>query len=234
MVSPKSIRSRQRYAEDPEYRERKLASIRKYQAAHRDELNERRRERLRTDPEYRERHRHYHYRRYGLTPEDRHALWARQGGACAICRKKLPLGIDHCHWSKLVRGLLCSKCNVGLGQFDDDTDRMLAAIAYLEASRRDLDDSADRAAIAAKIVERLQRRLKPAVRAAFALRGRRRRGWRQGGGERGSQGQVKPGRGANVFPPRLRYAIRPGDDAESDSRRVGEGRSEVQASGIAG
>ena len=72
MVSPKSIRDRERYAKDPKFRERKKASIRRYLAGHRDEINARRRERLRTDPEYRERHRAY--RRHGLTPDEYYLL----------------------------------------------------------------------------------------------------------------------------------------------------------------
>ena len=68
--------------------------------------------------------------------EDYDALLARQGGVCAICRKNHPLGVDHCHLFNEVRGLLCNKCNLGLGMFDDDPDRLRAAADYLERSRR--------------------------------------------------------------------------------------------------
>ena len=68
--------------------------------------------------------------------DDYDALLALQGGVCAICSKNRPLGVDHCHLFNEVRGLLCDKCNLGLGMFDDDPDRLRAAADYLERSRR--------------------------------------------------------------------------------------------------
>lgn len=82
-----------------------------------------------------------HYMRqynYGLTPSDFAALLAKQDGRCAICRtndftpKRNP-GVDHCHGSGVVRGLLCGRCNAGLGQFKDDPALLRAAASYLEA-----------------------------------------------------------------------------------------------------
>jgi hypothetical protein len=131
---------RKRYAEDPEYRNKKLQKVRAHRAAHKDEINARRRERWRTDLEFLLKQSEYRAHRYGISGEDRARLLARQGGVCAICRQPdRPLVIDHCHVRNKVRGLLCNKCNLGLGMFDDDPDRLRAAIEYLENARREAD-----------------------------------------------------------------------------------------------
>ena len=45
--------------------------------------------------------------------------------------KKNQAVIDHDHKTGELRGLLCHQCNVGIGNFKDDIDRMLNAILYL-------------------------------------------------------------------------------------------------------
>ena len=81
----------------------------------------------------------------GVTPEKYDELFEKQGGKCAICKNE-PLGrrqrfsIDHDHscctgrksCGKCIRGLLCNKCNLGIGNFDDDINRLKSAVSYLE------------------------------------------------------------------------------------------------------
>lgn len=62
---------------------------------------------------------------YGLTAEDYQRLYREQHGVCAICGQPEPvanreLAVDHCHATGLVRGLLCSRCNLTLGKLGDD------------------------------------------------------------------------------------------------------------------
>lgn len=73
---------------------------------------------------------------YGLDLAEYDAMLERQKGRCAICKVHhtetgAPLNVDHCHGTLRVRGLLCHKCNRGLGLFKDHVPTMLQAIDYL-------------------------------------------------------------------------------------------------------
>ena len=72
-------------------------------------------------------------RRYGLTVRQVEAMFDFQEGRCAICNVTLDeFHIDHDHVTKKVRGLLCGKCNGGLGFFGDRISLLKAAVLYLE------------------------------------------------------------------------------------------------------
>lgn len=66
---------------------------------------------------------------YGL--RDYAILFNEQGGKCAICRVNTKLVVDHDHETGAVRGLLCGKCNLGLGHFNDDRGIIGSALEYL-------------------------------------------------------------------------------------------------------
>lgn len=72
--------------------------------------------------------------RYGLSKEEAAAVLAEKGTGCAICGAKGDLVYDHCHASKRFRGWLCDDCNLGLGKFNDDPDRLEAAAHYLRSN----------------------------------------------------------------------------------------------------
>lgn len=159
---------RERYATDPEYREKVLARCgerhrRLYPSdpAYRERMRkagQRSKSRLYKDPErharnldvqraWRERGRNRRAavlrHKYGIDLPDYERMLENQGGCCAICGTDQPgrnqtdaysFHVDHCHSTGIVRGLLCDRCNRGLGYFSDDAGRLAAAIRYLDES----------------------------------------------------------------------------------------------------
>jgi len=79
-------------------------------------------------------HRQSHRRiAYNLEPEMFARLEEEQQGRCAICDKEEKLMVDHDHDTGEVRGLLCRKCNTGLGFFGDDVTLLLKAADFLRS-----------------------------------------------------------------------------------------------------
>lgn len=71
---------------------------------------------------------------YGLSEQEYMALIEKQANRCAICGSKdegKVLCVDHDHNTGKVRGLLCHNCNVGLGNFKDNSEVLASAIGYL-------------------------------------------------------------------------------------------------------
>lgn len=117
-----------------------------WRSRNKDRVNEQRRELRKKYPErFRKQDRKKYaknpisgkLRVHGITKAQYDGLFEKQGGCCAICGiheslagiKKL--AIDHCHTEGHVRGLLCARCNTGLGQFRDSKDLLAKAIEYL-------------------------------------------------------------------------------------------------------
>ena len=77
-------------------------------------------------------HRMRKYPRPVITPAERAALEALQGGCCAICgRDDVELHVYHSYRTGRTRGLLCRTCKTGLGQLKDSAKRLRAALHYL-------------------------------------------------------------------------------------------------------
>jgi hypothetical protein len=79
------------------------------------------------------------YSLYRLTRGQWQAVFERQQGCCAICGISqddlgYTLEIDYDHNTGKVRGLLCRKCNLGIGMFGEDVENINKAIKYLEKS----------------------------------------------------------------------------------------------------
>ena len=80
-------------------------------------------------------------KKYNLTEESLNELYKFQDYKCAICgsfiepfsENKLTMSnIDHNHDTEKVRGLLCQKCNQGLGLFKDSAKILRKAAEYLD------------------------------------------------------------------------------------------------------
>lgn len=85
-------------------------------------------------------------RDYGITDSDYGKILIDQNGVCAICGNSevaannqrngvLKLSVDHNHVTNQIRGLLCQRCNTGLGKFLIDEcgiDLLNKAIKYVE------------------------------------------------------------------------------------------------------
>ncbi len=81
---------------------------------------------------------------FGITLEEQNELVKKQDNRCSICknifkeiidkskRRRGGFVVDHCHKTGKVRGLLCSKCNSGLGYFKDSVDNLYMAIQYVD------------------------------------------------------------------------------------------------------
>ncbi len=112
---------------------------------HREWDNERKRERYHADKEHwhktnaRNKHRAY------LSPEQLEGIWERlQNGPCEICgatradesnRGHSRMSIDHDHETNKYRGILCHRCNLGIGHFRENCEILRKAVEYLERVR---------------------------------------------------------------------------------------------------
>ena len=103
-------RNRERWANDPDYRKRRNGIVREYQAAH---------------PDVR---RKSHFKRdYGLTLDQHKAMYLAQNGCCGLCHEPVEYDktdTDHDHKTGRVRGLLCRRCNLLIGNIENN-DRLL-------------------------------------------------------------------------------------------------------------
>ena len=78
--------------------------------------------------------------RYGITIEEYNRLLKKQRGRCAICKLSEDehtnsLAVDHCHSTGNIRGLLCARCNTGIGMLKDNIEVLKSAITYLENAK---------------------------------------------------------------------------------------------------
>lgn len=83
-------------------------------------------------------------RHFGITEEEYQELLKKQGGVCAICGSpptKKSLYVDHDHGTGVIRGLLCGKCNSGIGLLKDSMNLVEKALNYLKRSQNENNQS---------------------------------------------------------------------------------------------
>ena len=112
-------RCRERWRAKPENRLKEKKKRDKYRASLRGQIKQR----------------EHHLKRYGITLEEYDKLLTAQEYKCAICDmflKNIIVHLDHNHQTGEIRGLLCQKCNFGLGNFQDNSSLLQKAIKYLD------------------------------------------------------------------------------------------------------
>lgn len=150
---------RKRYETDPDYRNKQKARSGIFRDANKKQISAARIEKYMTDTKHRQKaldrasvRRNKNpiaikndqlLRNYGIGLDEYYSMLKAQGGGCAICGATVPeskrvkfFHVDHNHNTGKVRGLLCSRCNKGLGAFRDAAALLSVAISYLNTYDR--------------------------------------------------------------------------------------------------
>ena len=84
---------------------------------------------------------------YGITLDKYNKMAAKQNNKCALCNlpekaldsrtKQIKnLAVDHDHITSKVRGLLCWRCNTGIGKLKDSPRLLVKAANYIKKHRK--------------------------------------------------------------------------------------------------
>ena len=116
-------------------KEDRNANSRKRYAKNSKKICSQQKEYRKNNPDFRARcYREELKRLYNLTPEQRLQLLIDQGCKCKICMIDITYEsakTDHIHGTKIVRGLLCDACNLGIGKLKDDFNAIKRAYLYV-------------------------------------------------------------------------------------------------------
>lgn len=107
------------------------------------EQEKRRKHKAKNPQKHKEEHRRAIIKnKYGLSRDDWQRRYDEQNGLCPICKEPIDIfaSIDHDHsccdspssCGQCVRGILCRKCNSGLGYLNDDLSLLENAVAYMK------------------------------------------------------------------------------------------------------
>lgn len=72
--------------------------------------------------------------KYGISNSDYDRMFDEQSNVCAICKcsSEKTLCIDHNHETGKVRGLLCHRCNLVIGNAKENINTLEESIRYLQ------------------------------------------------------------------------------------------------------
>lgn len=131
---------RQKYANDPNYREICRIAARNCRARNLEKYKNSARLHYQT---HRDRIKlSARLSHHGITLEFYNEMLARQNGACAICEGQFASAttthIDHCHGTGIVRGILCHKCNTGIGWMEKNPRLLSKVFSYIEPTSQQL------------------------------------------------------------------------------------------------
>ena len=137
LLNPGKVRLNQRKAQQ-KYRAKNIERLRARDReimANRDKEKERKRQKKwvsENRPRVRELVRNFKRKKAGFTPELFSETLKLQKGQCAICSEILlnPCA-DHNHLKGTARGILCIRCNSGLGMFRDNPEFIESALGYI-------------------------------------------------------------------------------------------------------
>lgn len=78
-------------------------------------------------------------RKYGATRAELLATYGKQCACCGTTEEPPNRGwhIDHDHTTGKIRGVLCIRCNTGIGKLGDSIEGLERALAYLQRTRKD-------------------------------------------------------------------------------------------------
>ena len=101
-----------------------------------EQYRESRRAHYKSNPD---KYRRYSLTKYDITVEEYDAMLSGQGDGCACCgvtgnKDGARLFIDHCHETGTIRGIICRKCNSGIGALGDNVEGLRRALAYLASA----------------------------------------------------------------------------------------------------
>jgi hypothetical protein len=79
--------------------------------------------------------------KFNISLEYYNKMFEEQLGCCAICgmhqsELKNALGVDHNHKTGKIRGLLCTKCNIAIGMFNENLILLDNAKTYLTINNK--------------------------------------------------------------------------------------------------